>query len=312
LHLVWLAGAVTLGINGDGLPTSVWTAPAPIATDGRIVCQANFELVALGPPTPAQRLVLTLTCEPVRDQAHVFRITRDSVRAGQRSGILDGGVAAALQRLTGELPQNVARSIADWTASVRRPLRLRTAMVLDTGDAETADALLAGEFKACVAERLGPSQVAIRADGVAAAQATLRSAGHELAPGLERLSGRWSERDPIPSDAELVWAPDGPPEPPDGKQVSTIAEAGEIPARAPALTPGTADSSGEDPVDVVLDAIESGSDVFILYAGAEGTTQRQITPYRVEGAAVHAFCHRRQDEQSFWLASIRDAVPVPG
>ena len=183
MHLVWLAGAVTLGINGDGLPTSVWTAPAPIATDGRIVCQANFELVALGPPTPAQRLVLTLTCEPVRDQAHVFRITRDSVRAGQRSGILDGGVAAALQRLTGELPQNVARSIADWTASVRRPLRLRTAMVLDTGDAETADALLAGEFKACVAERLGPSQVAIRADGVAAAQATLRSAGHELAPG---------------------------------------------------------------------------------------------------------------------------------
>ena len=109
-----------------------------------------------------------------------------------------------------------------------------------------------------------------------------------------------------------MWAPDVPPEPPDGKQVSTIAEAGEIPARAPALTPGTADSSGEDPVDVVLDAIESGSDVFILYAGAEGTTQRQITPYRVEGAAVHAFCHRRQDEQSFWLASIRDAVPVPG
>jgi len=66
LHLVWLAGAVTLGVNHDGLPTSVCTAPAPVATDGRIVCQANFEVVTLVPPTPAQRLVLTLTCEPVR------------------------------------------------------------------------------------------------------------------------------------------------------------------------------------------------------------------------------------------------------
>ncbi len=312
LHLVWLAGALTLGVDRGGLPTSVRTAPAPAAIDGRIICQANFELVALAPPTPAQRLVLALSCEPVRDQAHVFRITRTSVRAGQRCGILEGGVAAALERLTGELPQNVARSIADWTASVRRPLRLRTAMVLDTGDAETADALLAGELAKCVVERLGPSQLAIRADGVAAAQDALRAAGHELDPGLERVSGRWSERDPSPSDAERVWAPDDPVEPPDGKQVSTIAKAREIPAGAPARTPQPADSTGDDPVDVVLDAIEFGSDVFILYAGAKGTTQRQITPYRVEGAAVHAFCHRRQDERSFWLASIRDAVPVPG
>jgi hypothetical protein len=220
----------------------------------------------------------------VRHTSFVSLATR--FRAGQRCGILEGGVAAALERLTGELPQNVALSIADWTASVRRPRRLRTAMVLDTGDAETADVLLAGELKACVVERLGPSQLAIRADGVAAAQAALRSAGHELAPGLERLSGRWSERDPSPSDAERVWAPDDPLQPPDGKQVSTIAKAGETPARPPTRAPGPADSSGEDPVDVVLSAIESGSDLFILYGGAEGTTQRQITPYRRGSAST--------------------------
>jgi predicted DNA-binding transcriptional regulator YafY len=68
----------------------------------------------------------------------------------------------------------------------------------------------------------------------------------------------------------------------------------------------------DEPVEVVLDAIERGTDVFIVYAGARGTTQRQITPYEVEGAAVHAYCHLRADERSFWLASILDAVPVRG
>jgi predicted DNA-binding transcriptional regulator YafY len=60
----------------------------------------------------------------------------------------------------------------------------------------------------------------------------------------------------------------------------------------------------------VLNAIEQDADVFIVYAGARGTTHRQITPYEVEGAAVHAYCHLRDDERSFWLASILDAIPV--
>jgi hypothetical protein len=312
LHVVWLAGAVTLGVDRDGIPSTVSAAPAPSATDGRIVCQANFELVALAPPTPAQRLVLALACDPVPDQAHVFRLTRDSVRAGQRCAVLDGGVAAALERLTGELPQNVSRSLADWSSSVRRPLRLRTAMLLDTGDAETAEALLAGELGRYVVERLGPSQLAIRAGKLVAAQAALRSAGHELDPGLERVSGRWSERDPVPSDAERVWARGDPVEAPDGKLVSTIANARRPQAAALGRAPEPIATVDGDPLDVVLDAIERGSDVLILYAGASGTTQRQITPYEIEGAAVRAFCHLRRDERSFWLASIRDAVPVPG
>lgn len=30
----------------------------------------------------------------------------------------------------------------------------------------------------------------------------------------------------------------------------------------------------------------------------------------LDGPAVHAFCHLRQDERSFWLGSIRHAVPA--
>lgn len=308
LHFIWLAGAVAVGVNHDGTPTAVCATPDEATTASRIVCQANFELVALAPPTPAERLLLALTCESMPDQAHVFRLTRDSVRAGQRCGILEHGVAPTLEQLTDGLPQNVARSVADWTSSVRRPLRLRTAMLLDTGDAATADAVLAGDLGRYVVERLGPSQLAIRASDIRGLQAALRDAGHELDPGLDRVSGRWSERDPIPTEAELVWAPRTGVSAPEGKQASMIAKS----RRQPVQTSHEAAPLGEDPVDVVLDAIERGSDVFIVYAGAKGTTQRQITPFEIEGAAVHAYCHLRRDERSFWLASIVDAIPAGG
>ncbi|MDQ6804574.1 MAG: hypothetical protein M3065_06325 [Actinomycetota bacterium] len=65
-----------------------------------------------------------------------------------------------------------------------------------------------------------------------------------------------------------------------------------------------------EPLDVVLGAIERGSDVFIVYAGAGGTTERQITPYGIDGAAVRAYCHLHRDERSFWLASIVDVLSI--
>jgi len=313
LHFAWLAGEVVIGVGEHGLPTSIRAEPAtiPDGSRGRIVCQPNFELIALAPPTPAERLVLALSSDPVPGQAHVFRLTRTSVQAAQRTGVLDGGVMAALERLVGELPQNVARSLRDWCSSVHRPLRLRTAMLIDAGDSATADALLAGELGAHVVERLGPSQLAIRAAEFKAAEAALRREGHSLEPGIDRLSGRFSEREPAPSEAEARWEPVISDEPPHGKQVSTLEHAAVSPTPVPAagsqrhVTPET-----DDPIEVVLDAIERGADVFIVYAGARGMSERQITPYEVEGAAVHAYCHLRGDERSFWLASIREAVAL--
>ena len=313
LHMAWLAGEVVIGVGEHGLPTSIRAEPAtiPDGSHGRIVCQPNFELVALAPPTPAERLVLALSSEPVLGQAHVFRLTRTSVRAAQRTGVLDGGVLAALERLVGEVPQNVARSIRDWCSSVHRPLRLRTAMLIDTGDSATADALLAGELGAHVVERLGPSQLAIRAGELKAAEAALRREGHSLEPGIDRLSGRFSEREPAPSEAEAHWDPVISDEPPDGKQVSTVEHVAVSPAHVPAAgTRRHATPDTDDPIEVVLDAIERGVDVFIVYAGARGMSERQITPYEVEGAAIHAYCHMRGDERSFWLGSIREAVAV--
>jgi len=310
LHFVWLAGGVAVGVDHSGVPEAVRTVPAPALEPGRFVCQSNFELVALAPPSPAERLVLALTCERVADQDHVFRLTRESVRSAERCGILAGGALATIELIAGELPQNVKRSLAGWTASVRLPLKLRSALLLDTGDVETAEVLLAGPVAAHVVERIAPTQFAIRGSAIGAVLDALRAEGHELEPGVERLSGRWSERDPVPSEADRVWTPRRALSAPVGKQSSTI-------GRSPQPTQATLGRGVElepvahdEPVDVVLRAIEQGSDLFIAYAGADGTTERQITPYEIDGAAVRAYCHLHRDERSFWLASIVDALAI--
>lgn len=314
LHYPWLAGAVALGLDSHGVPAAVRPQPAPVAGEGRFVCQSNFELIALSPPTPLERLVVGLTCEPVPHQAHVFRLTRATVCAAQRSGVLDGGVIGALERLAGDLPQNVARSVEDWSASVRRPLRLRTAMMLDTGDAATADTLLTDALAPLVVERLGPALLAVAADDVPSVDKALRRMGHSLDPWVERVSGQISERERVRIEAEDVWAPQTADAALGGKQISTLGVAPVStlgtppvsPAPAPWASPGRGDEPG--PVQAVLEAIEAGTDLLIVYAGARGTTSRRITPYDVEGGAVSAYCHLRNDERSFWLHSIQDAL----
>jgi hypothetical protein len=310
LHFVWLAGGVAVGVDQRGVPEAVRAVPAPALEPGRFVCQGNFELVALAPPSPAERLVLGLTCDRVPDQDHVFRLTRESVRAAERCGILAGGALATIERIAGELPQNVKRSLAGWAGSARRPLKLRSALLLDTGDVETAEGLLAGPVAAHVVERIAPTQLAIRGSAIGAVRDALRAEGHELDPGVERVSGRWTERDPIPSDADRVWTPRRALSAPVGDQSSTI-------GRSPQPTQATLGGGAElrpvahdEPIDVVLRAIEQGSDVFIAYAGAGGTTARQITPYSSDGSAVRAYCHLDRDERSFWLASIVDALAI--
>jgi hypothetical protein len=325
LHLLWLVGAVSLGLERGGLPIAVRATPASIPAPGRIVCQANFELIVLSPPTPAQRLVLALVCEPVADQEHVFQLTRRSVAAAHRSGLLEGGVVAALERLAGDLPQNVARSLSDWTSSVRRPLRLRTAMMIDTGDPATADDLVAGELSEFVVERLGPSHLAIRAGDIRPVEAALRRAKHELDAGIDRISGHLGEREPRRPEVETAWEPELADDLPPGDLISTLGAGAAAPppqlalAPEPAPAPSVANGNGrlsdgpdrdDDALAVVIDATTRGNDLLIVYAGAEGTTCRQITPYEVNAATVHAYCHVRGEDQWFWLASIQEAVEL--
>lgn len=307
LEGAWLAGAVELGLDGEGRPAAARLEPvapeAPAAPPA--LCQGNFEVVLMRPPAPAERLVLELACE--RSAQHTYRITRKSVRCGERTDLGPGGVAGALERLAGELPQNVARSIADWSEGAPRRLRLRTAMMVEAGDCDTADRLADGPLAGLVTERLSERLLAVPGGQVDAVERALASAGHELEPGLERVSGRWRETEGRSGQAEACWAPAGDESEPVGRVMSTIELAKR---RSAARVDQVTQPAPGEPLGVILRALEARTDVEITYAGARGVTHRQVTPLELEGGALHAFCHLRGDGRSFWLSSIRSAELV--
>jgi predicted DNA-binding transcriptional regulator YafY len=103
---------------------------------------------------------------------------------------------------------------------------------------------------------------------------------------------------------------------PDGAPTSTL----DAPAPAPVAVrapqgdrerpgPGPA-PGGLDPLLAIVDALDREADIDILYAGARGLSSRRITPFELDGARLHAWCHLRDDERTFWLQSIRDAQPA--
>lgn len=314
----WRMGALRFGVSGDGKLVAARLTPvsAPPTEGPLAVSQSNFELVALRPPCPGERLVLELCCEAVAGQAHVWLLTRSSARCGQRAG-LPGGVVAALQRLCGAaLPQNVARSLEDWVRDVRPPLRLRSAIMIDAGDPDSAQRLLGGPLAGLVVERVAPSLLAVPASRLRSVEQALSAAGEELEAGLDRVSGRWMETPSRSQAALAAWSPAGGEEEEEsaGKLISTL-RAGEATAIAPAAAPAqaparAAPSLATDPIVVVLAALERQADVFMVYAGARGTTERVITPIDVDGSRVHAYCHLREAERSFWLSSIQAAEEV--
>jgi hypothetical protein len=322
---LWLIGTLELGLARDGAPTAVrlvrteaTEVSAPLA-----VCQSNFELVLLRPPTPGERLALELASEPVGGQAHVYRVTRASVRSAARAiaaGLLpmpaSGTVAGLLGALAGELPQNVERTVGDWAPSIDAPLRLRSALMVEAGDAAKADELAAGPLAGLVVERLGDTLLAVAAARLDDLERALAGAGCELEPGIDRVSGTLmeAERYARPSlEAEAAWLPPVDPGS-NGKVVSTLDHPPPEPSPEPApvhTAPDGGSLAGDaEPIAVVLQALEMEADVAIVYAGARGLTQRVITPFELDGAAVHAWCHLRDDERSFWLTSIQHAELV--
>lgn len=350
--IAWLAGVAEIGVDAGGRPCAVRLAcvevearPGPVA-----ICQGNFELVVLAVPAPADRLRLELTCEAVPGQPHVYTITKRSAVVAERAGVHPEGALSILRELAGELPQNVERTVAGWVDGHGPPLRVRTAMMLDAGDPATADRLAGGPLAGLVVERFGESLLAFPAARLDDVRHALASAGRELAPGLDQISGSWSEGRRAGSEAESEWQPKASgDDAPSGRLVSTLRQAppgrpasGRRPASAaparplkpasgsvadePELSPldeildeseidehggEFGDEGGDDtPLGVILDAIEDETDVRITYAGADGVTRRTITPIEVKGAQVHALCHASADEHRFWIPSILVAVPA--
>jgi len=343
--IAWLVGLAEIGLDDAGRPCAVRLACVePETRAGPLaVCQGNFEVVLLALPGPAERLKLELTCESVPGQPHVYTITKRAAIAGERAGAHPGGTLGLLRELAGVLPQNVERTVGEWAAGYGAPVRVRTAMMLDAGDPATADRLASGPLDGLVLERVGGSLLAFPADRLDEVRRALEAAGRELEPGLDQISGTWKEPRSGGSEAQAEWEPRSARPDPVGRLVSTL-PAGSLPAArtqiAPVRSPVAAippltlvtgsddedepvgpldaldaldrdEDGGDDrPLDVILDAIEDETDVRITYAGADGVTDRTITPIDVEGAQVHAWCHLSDGEHRFWIPSILAAIPA--
>jgi hypothetical protein len=130
---------------------------------GRVVVQANFDIVAL-PPLTASTLFLLDNCAERRGsgQAATYLLTRTAFAAAQRTAWMTGGVAAQLEQLAGvPLPQNVQVTLADWERQVQR-LRLRAgATILEIDDAAVLDRLLADPRAANWIERRLTAKAAV-------------------------------------------------------------------------------------------------------------------------------------------------------
>lgn len=319
---LWLAGALGIGLDGNGLPAVVALAPAstPAAAEGPLaICQGNFELVLLRPPTSIERLRLLSCTEATEGQAHVYRITRKSVAAGERfAGRAEGGPEAgallALRELAGELPQNVERSVADWARGVSAPLRIRSAIMLDACSDELADAL-AGALGELVCERIGSTHLALDGERLSEIAPKLRAAGHELEPGLDRVSGDWREEPDRHPAAARAWEPSDPARhefEPSGEQISSLSEPEPEPEPVPVPPPTPsperegAARAGLDDVsfEEILIALEEQSELLIMYSGSSGATNRVITPLELKGDRLRAYCHLREAERTFMVDSI--------
>jgi hypothetical protein len=298
-YMRWLCGGAAIGFDADGRPTTVKVgAEPPPQPDGPpCVLQADFELLTLRRPLPHERAAMLLVGEPVPSREHVARVTRERIHSAIRAPREHdaGAILGNLRALAGTLPQNVERSVADWARQAPPRARLRAAIFVDL-DGELADAL--GPL---VAERLAPHLLAVRAGELAEVDAALRKVGVELEPGLDRVSGPWTDTSGDQDRHDHPWRPSSGGErtaPPAGQLTSRIDEdAPAPPSAAIQAAQRQNDRFGIDldlqdvplddelePGEVLLESFELGAPVELCYAGAGGTIVEHVTVEELDGA----------------------------
>ncbi|MCB0086253.1 MAG: helicase-associated domain-containing protein, partial [Caldilineaceae bacterium] len=114
-------------------------APAAPADNhqGAIIVQPNFQVLAMGPVQFSQLAQLDLFAERQRADVGAFeyRLTRESVYAAQQSGMDASTIQQTLGQMSGgELPQNVRRTLEEWSAHHERIVFHTRVDLLQTAD----------------------------------------------------------------------------------------------------------------------------------------------------------------------------------
>jgi hypothetical protein len=124
------------------------TAAEPVETDpGKLVVQPSFQLLAIGPVSPALLAMVDVFAE--REQvdrgAFQYRLTRESVYRGLQLGLDVATITRLLTEASGiELPQNVRRSLEEWATHHERVVFRTGVSLLQAAGAELLAEIMQG------------------------------------------------------------------------------------------------------------------------------------------------------------------------
>lgn len=138
---------------------------------GRIVVQANFDIVAYAPLTASALLLLDTCAErQALDVTARYRLTRSSVAAARGADWTAADIAVRLEAVCGHpLPANVRTTLEDWERHVERVRLTAGVTLLEVREAAVLDALLADPVAARWVSRRLTATAALLADESAGA-----------------------------------------------------------------------------------------------------------------------------------------------
>jgi hypothetical protein len=153
--------------------------PAIPQETGRVVVQPNFHIFAFDPISDAVLARLdTFAVRQNAERAIEYVVSRESVYRAQLAGQTAGEIQSWLEQTTGaSLPQNVARSLAEWQSDFERiVIRGRVGWLETT--AELADALLDNPaVQPAIVKRVSSTGLLVHADQMDALEQALLAAG---------------------------------------------------------------------------------------------------------------------------------------
>ena len=153
------------------IPLTVEATPAT-----RLIVQPNFEVLVLAPVSEVLLVRLDRFAERISlEHIAQYRITKASVTAAIRRGLLAEGMIETLQQATeGEIPQNVRYSLIEWERQARRIEVWPDATLLEVDDEALLDMLWNDpQARPLFGRRLTPRLVEVAPHKLSAVQALL-------------------------------------------------------------------------------------------------------------------------------------------
>lgn len=153
--------------------------PAVPEETGRVVVQPNFHIFAFDPISDAVLARLdTFAVRLNAERAIEYVVGRESIYRAQLAGQTTGEIQGWLEQTTGAaLPQNVARSLAEWQSDFERIVIRGRVGWLETTP-EQADALLDNPtLRPAIVKRISPTGLLVRASRMDTLEQALLAAG---------------------------------------------------------------------------------------------------------------------------------------